>query len=174
VDGVQVAWNNNQTLLQILGNIAIVTGNQVTASFATGSQTVTLLSTNPPQPIQITDSIGNFTVLTGLNQSTPVGSLTSGLLGQISSNLSSQQLVQSQAQDSLTQLTNAQADLSAVAFTSGDHGTPVQTEQENAIKSLIAFNAQLQVLQIINQMFADLVGIVGPPTAPATTFQLRG
>ncbi|GEM_PF-2043225 len=177
---IKISWTNNinnpSDLATILAQIATATtpplgSPQVTASFNTNTQTLTLYD-NTPLPFQIIDNTGNFTVFTGLNANVPIGNLTSGVLTQISTDLSSQQLVLNQSSANLDQLNNSQADLAGVAFNTGDHGVPIQSIQEDAMKSLIAFNASLEVLQIINQMYADLVGIVGgaPPPSP---FQQR-
>ena len=167
---VQISWTNTlenpSNLDSILTQIATATGNLVTASFNSTTQTITLYQ-NTPQPFQIIDNVGNFTVFTGLNGNAPIGNLTSGILTQSTTDLASQQLFLNQASASLTQLNNSQADLAGIALNSGDHGVPIQVEQENAIKSLIAFNASLQMLQIIDQMYADLVGIVGGSPAPS-------
>lgn len=134
-------------------------------TITTLNQTATLVST---RPIQILDSTGNFTVFTGFDGNTPIGNLSSGILTQISSDLSAQTIVKNQSSAALDQLNTAQADLAAVSYSASDPGVPFETEQENAVKALIAFNASLQVMQVLNQMYADLVSIVGG--APSNNF----
>jgi len=174
---VQISWTNTalnpSNLATILNQISTATGNQVTASFNSNTQTITLYQ-NTPQPFQIIDNTGNFTDFTGLNESTsPLGSLTSGVLTQIKSDLSNQGLIQGQAQASLDQLNNAQADVAGLnTSTDGTgHGVPLATLQQQAVQSLVAYNASLDMMQVIDQMYEDLVGIVGGTTTSNNFFQ---
>lgn len=136
--------------------------------FNTNTQTLTLLSAKNPKPITINDVTGNFTVFTGLDGNTAVGNLSSGILTQVSTDVQTQQMIAQQASASLTQLNNAQANIGGVSTTSGQPGVPIATIQQQALQSMIAFNASLEVLQVIDQMYSDLIGIVGP--APTSSF----
>lgn len=161
----------NENLFYILNTLiagAVYPGTTITPVFNTTSQTLTLFSSNAPRPIQIIDNTGNFTVFTGLNGNTSIGSLSSGLLTRVSSAVSSQKIIEDQSAAVLNQLNASQANLAAVSYSASDPGVPFETEQENAVKSLIAFNASLQVMQVLNQMYADLVSIVGG--APSNNF----
>jgi hypothetical protein len=167
INGVTVQWNDTQSLSQILGSFAgPYPGTIITPFFdqvptSPTYQMVTIFSGGAPRPITLVDKTGNFTVFTGLNGNTPIGNLTSGILTRIDNQLSNQQLVVSQSRASFDQLTTAQANIGALSTVAGEPGVPIQVEQENAIKSLIAFNAALQVLGVINQMYSDLVNIIG-------------
>jgi len=167
--GRTITWTEKDSLAYVLSQINGVyaaLGTTITAYFEQipsnrAYQTVTLYSGANPRPIQIVDNIGNFTVFTGLNANAPIGNLSSGLLNQVDTEVTSQQLTYNQARASLEQLNTAQANIGALSTVAGEPGVPIQVEQENAIKSLIAFNAALQVLGVINQMYSDLVNIVG-------------
>jgi hypothetical protein len=139
--------------------------SQVSMSFNAANQTVTLLSSNPPTPIQIVDNVGNFTVFTGLDANTPISNLTSGILTQVSTDLTVEQLAQSQASASLTQLNTAQANIAGVSTSSSVPGVPVASIQQKAMQDLITYNAMLQVLQVIDQMYSDLVNMTGSSTS---------
>jgi len=163
VNGFTVTWDNTQSLYTILAAIPTTFPGTLsfTSSFDPNTQTVTLYSAQGPRPIQIVDTKGNFTVFTGLNGNTPIGNLSSGLLAQVDSELLASELSRDQARASLEQLNTAQANIGALSTVAGEPGVPIQIEQENAIKSLIAFNAALQVMGVINQMYSDLVNIIG-------------
>src|SRR6185295_8064818 len=182
INGYKVTWNNKQSLSQVLGLIAAgngagaFPGTFITPFFDQNPtsptyQMLTIFSGTSPKPIQVIDNTGNFTVFTGLNGNTPIGNLSSGILTNVTSDLAGQKLTQDQSAASLGQLNTAQANIGGLSTIAGQPGVPIQVEQENAMKSLIAFNASLQVLQIINQMYADLVGIIGPQ--PGNTLQPR-
>ena len=139
-------------------------------SFDPVTQTVTLTSAQngviSPQPIVINDLLGNFTSFTGLNDtSTPIGSLTSGIVSQVTSDAASHQIIESQASNSLTQLNNAQANIAGVSTSSGEAGVPIATIEQQAMQSLISYNAMLEVLQVIDNMYVDLVNMVGGSTS---------
>ena len=151
--------------------------------FNPATETITLTSTQngafSPQPIQLNDLSGNFTVFTGLNVgNATVGGLASGVSSQTASDVSTHQLLQSQASDSLAPLNAAQANIAGVspgpASAGGPTppGVPIATIQQQAMQSLITYNALLQVLQVIDNMYADLVGMVGGSTSP-NFFQQR-
>jgi flagellar hook-associated protein 1 FlgK len=177
IDGIQFNWNNTQSLAQIRTMIntfgwGAAGKSQVSMSFNAGTQTVTLLSSNPPTPIQIVDNVGNFTVFTGLDANTPISNLTSGILTQSSTDLAVQQMVESQASDSLKQLNAAQANIAGVSTSSSMPGVPVANIQQQAMQDLITYNAMLQVLQVIDQMYSDLVSIAGSSSS-SSFFQKR-
>jgi flagellar hook-associated protein 1 len=167
-------WYDTQSLNYILNQIRAASaagafpGTKIGAAFSTQNQTLTLFSTGNPLPITITDLTGNFTVFTGLNGNTPIGNLSSGILTQISSAVSAQQSVQDQASASLTQLNNAQANIGAVATTAGQPGVPIATIQQQAMQEMISYNASVQVMEIMDQMYMDLIGIVGGSTTNST------
>jgi flagellar hook-associated protein FlgK len=175
INGYKVAWDNTMSLSQVLGLIAAgngagaFPGTFITPFFDQNPanptyQMLTIFSATFPRPIQIIDNTGNFTVFTGLNGNTPIGNISSGVLTNVASDLAGHKLTQDQSAAALGQLNTAQANIGGISTIAGQPGVPIQVEQENAMKSLIAFNASLQVLQIINQMYADLVGIIGPPS----------
>lgn len=166
INGIQFNWNNTMSLAQIRTMIntygwAGAGKSQVSMSFNAGTQTVTLLSSNPPTPIQIVDNVGNFSVFTGLDANTPIANLTSGMLTQVSTDLTVQQLVETQASNSLKQLNAAQANIAGVSTSGSTPGVPVANIQQQAMQDLITYNAMLQVLQVIDQMYADLVSMTG-------------
>lgn len=175
INGIQFNWNNTESLSQIRTmintyNWAGAGLSQVSLNFSNASQTLSLNSSNPPTPIQIVDNSGNFTVFTGLDGNVPMGDLTSGLLGNVSSQLSAAQLSQSTASNSLNQLNTEQANIAAVGnpgsgSTPGTAGVPIATLEQQALQSLIQYNASLQVLDVIDQMYEDLVGIPGSTTS---------
>ncbi len=177
----KINWTNTMSLQAIATQIAAVTGNAVTASFNTGTQTLTLYD-HTPQPLTVVDNSGNFSVFTGLNGNlTSVGNLASGFLTQISNDYSNQETLATQASDSLTQLNNAQANIAGVSTgttsgsssTSSTPGVPIATIEQQAEQSLITYNALLQVLQVIDQMYSDLVSILGGTTSSAISFQSK-
>lgn len=177
INGVQFNWTNTQSLSAIRTMInsfgwTAAGKSQVSLNFNAATQTVTLLSSNPPTPIQIVDNSGNFTVFTGLNGNTPVANLTSGVLDQITTELTEQQLIQGQASDALTQLNTAQANIAGVSTSGSTPGVPIELIQQQAMQSLIAYNAMLQVLQVIDHMYSDLVSMTGG-TGSTNFFQPR-
>jgi hypothetical protein len=152
-----------------------VGSSTIAFNFNPATQTVTLTSTqngaNSPQPIQINDVSGNFTLFTGLNGDTSLGNLASGLVNQVSSNTAGAQLLQSQASNSLTQLQNAQDNIAGIATPgSGNAGVSTALIQQQAVQEMITYNAMLQVLEVIDDMFSDLVGIISSST-PSGSFQ---
>ena len=172
-NGVQITWNNTMSLSQITAAIAAATGNTITASFNTTTQTLTLYD-HTPLPMQIADNTGNFTAFTGLNGNVPLGSMASGLTSQITTATAVQQQLESQASNSLTQLNNAQDNIAGVNTTNNGTGpgVPVANIEQQAMQSLIAYNAMLQVMQVIDDMYSDLLNMVGASTT-SPTFQQR-
>lgn len=169
----QILWTDTMSLSAIAQEIATATGNAITASFNTGTQTLTLFD-HTPQPITILDNSGNFTDFTGLNGNlTSVGNIAAGLLTQIGGDVSNQELLTNQASDSLTQLNDAQANIAGVSTgttsgstsTTSTPGVPIANIEQQAMQSLITYNALLQVLQVIDQMYSDLVNVVGGSTS---------
>jgi flagellar hook-associated protein FlgK len=168
-NGVQISWTNTMSLSQIATAINTASGGVITASFNTNTQTLTLYD-YAPQPMNIVDNTGNFTAFTGLNGNITLGTMTSGLSGQISSNVAGQQVLTEQASNSLTQLNNAQANIAGVATTSGQPGVPIATIEQQATQEMIAYNALLEVLEVMDEMYSDLVGIISSST-PSGSFQ---
>jgi hypothetical protein len=159
INGVPVSWNANQSLNQISVNInAVFALTGVGFQFSTGTQEVTLRSQNP---ITIIDQTGNFTAFTGLNGTVRLGNEAASLGNKVESDLAGAKQLRDQSQAALDQLNNAQANVAALSFSNSESGTPYEVEQANAVKSMIAFNAALQALQIMDKMLSDLVGIVG-------------
>lgn len=173
VNGVPIQWNDTQSLLTILASLPVPAG--LNQSGAGGnvpnppfpprySYTISLYGNSP---ITIDDQTGNFTAFTGLN--TPdatVGQYSSNILTQLSSDSSNAQVVYNQANSSLTQLNNAQANIAGVSTASGQAGVPIATIEQQAMQSLIAYNAMLEVLQVIDNMYVDLIDMVGGSTTP--------
>jgi flagellar hook-associated protein 1 FlgK len=180
INGVQFTWNNTQSLAAIrtminTTNWAALGKPNVAMAFNNATQTLTLFSSNPPTPIQIVDNTGNFTVFTGLNGNTSLGNLASGLSNQITTNVSGQQLLTSQASNSLAQLNAAQANIAGVSTGNTSSGMPIPgvaiaTIQQQAVQEMITYNALLQVLEVIDDMYDDLVGIINSST-PSGSFQ---
>jgi hypothetical protein len=162
------------SLGQIATAISTATANAITVSFNSNTQTLTLLD-HTPQPMQISDNIGNFTAFTGLNGNVALGSMASALTNQIGSNVKSQQFLTDQASNSLAQLNAAQANIAGVSTgptTSGGPtppGVPIATIQQQAMQSLITYNALLEVLRVIDNMYSDLVGIA-TSSSPSGSF----
>ncbi len=199
INGNTFVWNNGMSLNAVVNSLGSLINNppatytingktypnpypgwngasDIAFSFNPGTQTVTLTSTQngaiSPQPIEISDISGNFTVFTGLNASNEtLGGLTSGLTSQIASNVSAEQSLQSQAQNSLTQLNNAQANIAGVSTGNGQAGVSVDTLEEEATQSMIAYNAMLEVLQAIDDMYVDLVNVLGAAASAPTLTQ---
>ncbi len=118
-------------------------------------------------PIQLADVSGNFTSALWLqDSSTPIGEIVSNISTQLSNQTSSFQTAYTSASASLTQLNNEQDNLAGAAgtYTSASGvtenvGVAVATIEQQAFQSMITYNAMLEVMQIIDQMLADLVGI---------------
>jgi flagellar hook-associated protein FlgK len=157
------------TDLQSLNNVMSTLNSPVLgALFNTQTQEVQL---NSRTPIRIIDLFGNFTTFTGLNGSKRIGQMTDALDDKVNSQFSSVKLEYTQSVNALEQLNNAQALNSAIAYDASEVGTPYEAEVASATKALIAYNAMLQVLHLIDKMLSDLVGIVGG--ASSSTFGLR-
>ncbi len=180
INGQDFSWTNKMSLNQVgalINNANWTGGYSIAFNFNPATQTVTLTSAQntpngSPEPIEISDITGNFTVFTGLNASNEtLGGLTSGLTSQIASNTSAEQSLQSQAQNSLTQLNNAQANIAGVSTSSGQAGVSIATLEEDATQSMIAYNAMLEVLQAIDDMYVDLVNVLGGAASAPTLTQ---
>jgi hypothetical protein len=170
INGTQVTWNNSQTLNTILSTapfpIATVSPNwsfvlqKLSLTNQTGGGT-------GATPIQLADVSGNFTSALWLqDSSTPIGEIVSNISTQLSNQTSSFQTAYASSSASLTQLNNEQDNLAGVAGTyTSSSGVPqnvgvsVATITQEAYQSMITYNAMLEVMQIIDQMLADLVGI---------------
>ena len=165
VNGVTYNFTNLQSLNAVM---AALNSPVLGAQFNTQTQEVQL---NSRTPIQIIDLNGNFTQFTGLNGSQRIGQMTAALDDKVDSEHASVYQKYTQSANALEQLNNAQAVNSALAFTSDEVGMPFEVEQANAVKALIAFNAALQVMHLMDKMLSDLVGILGG--ASSSTFTLR-
>ncbi|HET9869647.1 MAG TPA: hypothetical protein VFR02_03995, partial [bacterium] len=189
INGVQTDFTNQPpalnangatpyTLTQIANAIS-AGGNPITfpigASFNIPSQQFILTlgpnSGTPPgsalSPIQIQDLTGNFSVFTGLNASVAASNLASNLTSRVDADAQNADTLYAQANDALTQLNTAQAQVGTLSTGTGtgpgNAGTPVAFMEEQAMQALVAYNASLEMLQIQNQMFADLLSVVAPP-----------
>ncbi len=172
-NGVQVSWNNTMSLSQIATAITAASGGAITASFDTNTETLTLFDSTP-LPMNIVDNTGNFTSFTGLNGNITLGTMTSALSGpysSIGSAVAGQQALTDQASNSLTQLQNAQDNIAGITTPgSGLAGVSTATIEQQATQEMIAYNALLMVLQVMDNMYSDLVGIIGSST-PSGSFQ---
>jgi hypothetical protein len=125
-------------------------------------------------PMTIADTTGNFTVFTGLNVTGNIGSLAAGFAAQTSADISSQQMLSTQEQDALNQLNTSQANLAGVYTgsgtpassasgipTSASAGVPLASLQQQATQAATAYNALLEIMQVINNMYQNLINIVG-------------
>ncbi len=142
---------------------------QFSLAYGAGSNVLT--------PIQVTDISGNFSVFTGLNATVSASTLASNLTSQVTAGAQNANTLFTQSNDSLTQLNNEQANIGTLSAASGSGtptaGTPVSLVEEQAMQALVAYNASLEMLQIQNQMFADLLNVVAPvPPSGATPFVL--
>jgi len=147
--------------------------SQTLPTFFGGNTNINAFTMTSSSPMEVVDTTGNFSVFTGLNANMPVNDLANSILANITNDVSNQQSVTTTAEDSLTQLNNAQDSLAGVATTSsgaGSVGVPLATIQEQAMQSLNVYNASLQVLNIMNEMLSDLIDIVGGSSS-STTFQ---
>ncbi|HVZ81938.1 MAG TPA: hypothetical protein VHE12_14210 [bacterium] len=159
--GNQFNWDNTMSLGAIGNMISAFYGAaNVTFSWDSNTQTLSLIN-YLPNPMNIVDVTGNFTQFTGLNSSQPLGSLSSGLLGRVDSDLLTAKATESQAANSLQQLNTAQANIAGVSTSGSTPGVPIANIQQQAMQDLITYNAMLQVLQVIDQMYADLVTMTG-------------
>ncbi len=125
-------------------------------------------------PMTINDTTGNFTVFTGLNVTGNIGSLAAGFAAQTSNAVSNQQSLTTQEQDALNQLNTSQANLAGVYTGSGSPastasgvptastaGVPLASIQQQATQAATAYNALLEIMQVINNMYQNLINIVG-------------
>lgn len=160
------------SLNTIANAVTAATGGAVTAQWDSNTETLTFLNSTP-QPMSIADVSGNFTAFTGLNGNRPIGNITSGILGQISGQVSEEQVLEGQTSDALKQLNAAQANIAGVSTSGSTPGVPIANIQQQAMQDLITYNAMLQVLQVIDQMYSDLVSMTGS-TGPSNFFQSRG
>ena len=181
VNGTTIVWNSTESLNQILASLpfGVVGGVNQIPFPASGPPTI---SPYPPlynytvslisnAPISIADQTGNFTAFTGLNNpNITIGGYASGILSQATADSSNDQLVYNQANAALTQLNNAQANLAGVATSGNQPGVPIQTIEQQATQEMIAYNAMLEVLQVIDNMYSDLIGMLSSST-PSGSFQ---
>jgi hypothetical protein len=125
--------------------------------------------TSPNGPIQVSDKTGNFSVFTGLNANVSADTLASNLLSNVNVGTQTANLSFNQSNDVLTQLNNEQANIGTLTTATSGAGTPVSLVEEQAMQALVAYNASLEMLQIQNQMFADLLSVVAPPPPSGAT-----
>jgi flagellar hook-associated protein FlgK len=171
---ITFSWNNTETLDQICSMVttavqALPGRGNFSFTFDTTAQT---LNISDIAPVTITDLTGNFTTFTGMNGSPRIGNMGAGISSEASDDYSSALTLTDQAQASLDQLNNAQADVAAVAYSGSssssssttttvtESGTPYETELANSVKSMIAYNAALQAMAIQEKMLSDLIAIV--------------
>jgi hypothetical protein len=186
LNGIIFPWNINQPLVNLVLNIdgsaAGVTAqartniNGLFPTFFGGNlnQTQAFLM-HSFQAMQINDISGNFTSVVGLNNDNEtLGDLSNSILGQINTDLSSQQLLTSQDQDSLNQLNTAQANLAGINTggasssssatgipNSSNSGVPIASIQQQATQAALTYNALVEVMQVIDNMYQDLINVVG-------------
>lgn len=186
LNGIIFPWTINQPLVNIVLNIdgsaAGVTAqartdiNGLFPTFFGGSlnQTQAFLM-HSFQAMQINDISGNFTSVMGLNNDNEtLGDLSNSILGQINTDLSSQQLMTSQGQDALNQLNTAQANLAGINTggasssssatgipNSSNSGVPIASIQQQATQAALTYNALVEVMQVIDNMYQDLINVVG-------------
>jgi flagellar hook-associated protein FlgK len=163
------AWDNKQTLNDIITNVQTSIQTSLgrplfTFSFDNLSQTLTISDTTP---VSITDLTGNFTTFTGMNGSPRIGNMGAGLAEMATADYTASKQLTDQARASLDQLNNAQANIAAISYsgTSGgttvtEAGVPYQTEVAESVKSMIAYNASLQAMAIMQKMLSDLVSVL--------------
>ncbi len=184
LNGTTVNWNDTQAILDVNANIdAQVNGvtaqaySDMTKHFQTffGGNQAQVYALNSDQPMQINDISGNFTSVVGLNnEDDTLGELSTSMLGQITNDLSNQQLLTSQDQDSLNQLNTAQANIAGINTgtssssssstgipTSSTSGVPIASIQQQATQAAATYNALVEVMQVIDNMYADLINVVG-------------
>ncbi len=199
VNGVAapIQWNNTQSLntirLQInastagIASQALAPPNILFSPFF-GGNSVQIFKMQSDQPMQITDISGNFTSVVGLNNNTEtLGQLSNSILGQVNTELSSQQMATGQAQDSLNQLNTAQANIAGIYTggsspvttasgipTSSNSGVPLASIQQQATQAATTYNALLEIMQVIDNMYQNLINVVGGGTTSSNsnnTFQ---
>lgn len=184
VNGTQIQWNDSMALNDIENLISVpATGvtsaqaqtniNHLLPTFFGGNQ-AQVYEMESLQPIEMYDVSGNFTSVVGMNNpSDSLGELSSSMLGQINNDLSNQQLLTSQEQDSLNQLNTAQANIAGINTgssssssstgipTSSTSGVPIASIQQQATQAAATYNALVEVMQVIDNMYADLINVVG-------------
>jgi flagellar hook-associated protein FlgK len=125
-------------------------------------------------PMIIDDTTGNFTAFTGLNVTGNIGSLSAGFAAQTANTVSNQESLTTQEQDALNQLNTSQANLAGVYTGSGSPastasgvptastaGVPLASIQQQATQAATAYNALLEIMQVIDNMYQNLINIVG-------------
>jgi hypothetical protein len=98
--------------------------------------------------------------------------LSSGILNNISTQVSTETSIANQATNSLTQLNNAQANIAGVSTGSGP-GVPVAVLEQQAAQSLITYNALLQIMEVMDQMLSNLISIVGGGASSSGTLTFQ-
>jgi flagellar hook-associated protein 1 FlgK len=167
VNGTTVKWNNDQIL-----DIDIFPNLPGSAAALQVGQKLELINQNQPvgtvnaTPIQIADVSGNFTSFMWLkNSNTKIGDLSSDIMTQLTNQTSTYQTAYNSSSASLLQLNTAQANIAGVSTTitvngvKTTMGVPQANIEQQAEQSMITYNAMLEVMQIIDQMLASLVGV---------------
>ncbi len=170
INGITFTFSNTQSLQQLLGNISAGLGAGVAATFNPSAETITIY--NPNTPMTVSDTVGNFSQFTGLNANISAGNASSALLQQATDASNQATMNFQNSSNELSQLNTAQANIAAVSFpnTSGSGsatmgpGVPYTSIEAGAMQDLIAYNASLEMIQILDQMYANLINAVSGGT----------
>ncbi len=186
-----LAWNNTQSVNAVLTAIN-GSGAGVAAQASVNTQTVlpTFFGGNNAQavilsslsPISIADVTGNFTSVIGVNTSLSLGNMSSSVLGQVQNDLTGQTALSQEDQDALNQLNTAQANLAGINTggasssssasgipNSSNSGVPIASIQQQATSAATAYNALLEIMQVIDNMYQNLINVVGGGTATSNS-----
>jgi hypothetical protein len=159
VNGTQIKWNNSENLAQIMTGPPATLPANFGFQWSPGSQKASLTFSNGATftagAIKINDVAGNLSgSLWWSDSSTQIQNLGSNMLSNLSNQTTTYQNAYTNASNSLTQLNTEQDNLAGANTTAN---TDALTQQ--AMTSMIQFNAMLQVMQIVDQMLDSLVGI---------------
>jgi flagellar hook-associated protein FlgK len=172
VNGVQVAWNNTESLNDIFTSPTFPAS--ASPNWNQGAQKIELLNTAAGHiaatPVQIVDQSGNLTAALWLQDSSlPIGDLSTNMLTQLSTQATTFQTAYTTSAASVVQLNTEQDNLAGAAGTFKVNGvaTPVGTAnttfiEQQALQSMITYNAMLEVMEIIDQTLDSLVGATAP------------
>jgi len=180
INGKIITWNNTEAFNTVRNQIQAATGvaaqavtyiNTLLPTFF-GGNAVQVYEMQSGNPIQVYDDSGNFTATVGMNNNNnTLGELSNEMLGQVNSDLTNQQLMSSQAQDSLNQLNTAQANIAGIQSgtptsstgipTSSSAGVPLAAIQQQATQAALTYNALLEVMSVIDNMYNSLIDIIG-------------
>jgi len=176
VNGVQVPWNNTQSLNTIFSSTAPFippATATVRPDWIPGAQKIELLNQvgTSATPVQIVDQSGNLTAVLWLqDSSTPIGDLSTNMLTQLSTQTSTFQTAYTSASASVAQLNIEQDNLAGATGTftangvTNTVGVGVQAIEQQAYQSMITYNAMLEVMEIIDQTLDALVGVTSSTT----------